>query len=353
MKSLYIHIPFCAQRCWYCDFNSYSGKDELIEEYVETLKKEIQSYSLKSLETIYFGGGTPSYINEKYIEKILNLCNFNNAEITLEVNPGTVNKKKLEAYYRMGINRLSIGLQATQNNILKEIGRIHSLEDFEKTYLNAREVGFQNINVDLMFGLPNQTVQDVKDSLNYILKINPEHISCYSLILHNETTKKLPTDEEEREMYHTIVNTLKEDGYHHYEISNFARSGYESKHNLVYWNQEEYVGVGAGASSYVNGVRYTNVADIKKYINGEKPNIEEVQTLNSKEREYIILQLRLVDGMNIAKANKRFSTDIEKVYKSEIDKMKKLDLLTVENGYMKLTTKGLDFGNVVWEEFIS
>lgn len=352
MKSLYIHIPFCAQKCWYCDFNSYSGKDALIKEYMVALNKEIQSYSLNDLKTIYFGGGTPSYIDEKYIDKTLKLCKFNNAEITLEINPGTVTKEKLKEYLNSGINRISIGLQTTQNEILKDIGRIHTIEDFENSYFLARKLGFKNISVDLMFGLPNQTIENVKESVEYILKINPEHISCYSLILHKKTSRKLPSDEEEREMYHYIVKELKEAGYEHYEISNFAKPGFMSAHNLVYWNQEEYVGVGAGASSYVNNVRYTNVRDLKQYINGAKPKIEEVQNDEDKLREYIILQLRLTKGLNIDVANKKFNVDIEKKFKQEIDKMIKLKLLEQVNEYIRLTEKGLDLANIVWEEFI-
>lgn len=352
MKSLYIHIPFCAKKCWYCDFNSYSGKEMLIDDYMIALNKEIQSYSLHDLKTIYFGGGTPSFIDSKYIKLVLDGLRYVNAEVTIEVNPGTVTKEKLKDYFDAGINRLSIGLQATQNDILKDIGRVHTLEEFEKCYMLAREVGFKNISVDLMFGLPNQTVENVKESLEYIMRINPEHVSCYSLILHSETNKKLPSDEEEREMYHYIVKTLREAGYVHYEISNFAKPGYESKHNLAYWNQDEYAGVGAGASSYVNGVRYTNVKDLQEYINGAKPIIEETQTEEDKLREYIILQLRLINGLNIQEVNKKFYVDINQKFEKEITKMVNYGLLEVKDGYMRLTTKGLDLANVVWEEFI-
>lgn len=212
--------------------------------------------------------------------------------------------------------------------------------------------GFKNISVDLMFGLPNQTLENVKESLEYIIKINPEHISCYSLILHKETNKKLPTDEEEREMYHYIVERLKEAGYIHYEISNFAKKGYESKHNLTYWNQEEYAGVGAGASSYVNGIRYTNERSIEKYIDSAAPEVEEEQTSEDKIREYIILKLRLIEGINIVEANNKFEIDIEEKFKNEIEKMIKIGLLEKQNGHIQLTTTGLDLANVVWEEFV-
>ncbi|MBQ9267533.1 MAG: oxygen-independent coproporphyrinogen III oxidase [Clostridia bacterium] len=352
MKSLYIHIPFCAQKCWYCDFNSYSGKEKLIDDYMIALKKEIQSYSLHSLKTIYFGGGTPSFVDAKYIEEMLQLCDFAETEVTLEVNPGTATKEKLEAYLKAGVNRLSIGLQATQNRILKEIGRIHTLEEFERTYKLAREVGFQNVNVDLMFGLPDQTLKDVKESVAYLLTLKPEHVSCYSLILHGETDKKMPSEEAEREMYHYIVNRLKEAGYIHYEISNFAKPGYESRHNLAYWNQEEYVGVGAGASSYVNGTRYTNVRNLEAYIGGAKPEIEEVQNAEDRLREYMILRLRLLEGVDIATANEKFGINVEEKFDKAIEKMKHYGLLEVTDGHMRLTEKGLDLANVVWEEFV-
>lgn len=354
MKSLYIHIPFCKQKCLYCDFNSYSNADKLINDYVIALKKEIQSYSFNEYQTIYFGGGTPSYIDEKSIIEILNCVNYEKAnEITIEVNPGTVNKEKLKCYIENGINRLSIGLQATQDSILKEIGRIHTLKDFENTYKMARDVGFKNISVDLMFGLPNQTLKDVEESLDFIIKINPEHVSCYSLILHEKIFNNLPEDEEEREMYYLIMNKLKEAGYVHYEISNFAKPGYESKHNLVYWNQGEYVGAGAGASSYIDKTRYTNVANINKYIaNYQDRIIEEVQDSEAQEREYIILKLRLIDGIDIKEMNEKFNINVSEKYKEQIEKMEKLELLECTGEHIRLTKKGFDLANIVWEEFL-
>ena len=364
MKSLYIHIPFCKQKCFYCDFNSYSGKDNLIQDYTEAIKKEIASYfddnknKLKA-ETIYFGGGTPSLIPSEYIKELLDLVECS-GEITLELNPGTITKEKLEDYYKIGINRLSIGLQATQNDILKRIGRIHTLKEFEETYKMARDVGFTNISVDLMFGLPGQTTENVEDSLDYIISKKPEHVSCYSLIVHDELVIKnptafenLPNDEEERKMYHIICCRLKEAGYKQYEISNFSKDGFESKHNLCYWNQEEYIGVGAGASSYINNQRIKNVDSIEKYISGESIHqIEEVQNEESKLREYMILQLRLLDGVDIEKAKNKFNVDVMSYFKNEIEKMQNYGLLNVENQRIFLTEKGLDLANIVWEEFI-
>ena len=356
MKSLYVHIPFCTQKCLYCDFNSYSGKENLIEEYIIALKKEIQSYNLNSFETIYFGGGTPSIIQAEYIKEIMSLVSCQD-EVTLELNPGTIDEEKLKIYKEAGVNRLSIGLQATQNSILKEIGRIHTLEEFDMAYKMARKVGFENINVDLMFGLPNQSLKDVEESLEYIIKINPEHISCYSLILHNDIFKNLPDEDEEREMYYLIIQKLKEAGYLHYEISNFAKPGKESRHNLCYWNQQEYIGAGAGASSYVNGKRYTNELNIEKYINKVNQNnqwyeIEEVQNEEEKIREYMILKLRLLEGVNIAEAYEKFGVDVYKKFEKEIKKLVGKGLLEEAEDNIRLTKKGLDYANIVWEEFI-
>jgi len=368
MKSIYIHIPFCKQKCLYCDFNSYSGKESLIEEYVIALKKEIQSYNFNEFETIYFGGGTPSIIPSNYISDIMSMVHCK-GEVTLELNPGTIDEKKLLDYKKAGINRLSIGLQATQKTILKEIGRIHTIEEFDKAFKMARKVGFDNINVDLMFGLPKQTLKDVEESLSYIITLNPEHISCYSLILHNNIFKNLPSDEEERKMYYLIMQKLKEAGYEHYEISNFSKPGKQSRHNLCYWNQKEYIGVGPGASSYLEGKRYTNESDISRYIekinlNEKYYEIEEVQNNEDKIKEYMILKLRLLDGVNVQEAYKKFGINVLEKFEKEIKRMLDKGLLEIVNlsleecgqketsKFLRLTNKGLDFANIVWEEFI-
>ena len=267
---LYVHIPFCKQKCYYCDFVSFAGQEQMEEKYVNALKKEIEKYALENkvmskhniepefiIKTIYIGGGTHSYINEKYIVEIINTIRQNfkvkeEAEITIEVNPGTVNLEKLATYKKCGINRLSIGLQAVQDTLLKKIGRIHTYSDFLDTYKNARNVGFANINVDLMINLPLQTVKDVEESVKEIIKLKPEHISVYSLIVEEETPIskmlenkeiKLASDEEERKMYWLVKNILEKHKYIQYEISNFSKLGFESKHNLDCWNQEEYIGL--------------------------------------------------------------------------------------------------------------
>ncbi len=354
IESLYVHIPFCKQKCLYCDFNSFKGKENLIELYMEALYKECASFSFKSLKTIYIGGGTPSFIDSKYIKKLL-LVLPKADEVTIEMNPCTVTKEKLLDYKIAGVNRVSMGLQTTNDDILKKIGRVHTLEDFENAYRLIKEVGFENINADLMFGLPNQTIDDLQKSLDYLLEKNPPHISCYSLILHSEIFENLPSDDDERSMYYLTKETLEKNGYVHYEISNFAKKGFESKHNLACWNQNEYIGIGAGASSYVDGVRYTNEENIETYIskiNCEEDirNIEEVQDDDDKFREYMILKLRTIEGINIEVANDKFDMEIR--FKNEIEKMIRLNLLEIKEGYLRLTNEGLDFANVVWEEFV-
>ncbi len=375
---IYIHIPFCAQKCDYCDFISfpYRLQSEKIKDYIKTMEEEIDSYNVTSFNvtTIYIGGGTPSVIPSQYIEEILlkikqkleeseNLTKWKQIEITIEVNPGTTNKTKLETYQKVGINRLSIGLQTTNNKLLKQIGRIHTYEDFLNTYQTAKEVGFENSNVDLMLGLPNQTIQDLKKSLQEVIALNPNHISTYSLIIEEGTpiAKKiekgelvLPDEELERQMYWYVKNTLELNGYTHYEISNFAKEGKESKHNFNCWKQKEYIGIGVAASSYLNKKRYSNVNDIKKYIEqkGKEKIILENQTLEEAKKEYMLLGLRMIKGVSIAEFKQKYGENPIFLYRKELEKMVKQELLIVEEDKIRLTNKGLDFANLVWEEFV-
>ena len=253
---IYIHIPFCKQKCYYCDFISFENKQNEIGQYCKALIKEIQHESKnikESVSTIYVGGGTPSFVDANYVKQIIEVVKSNyyiqkNAEITVEINPGTVNEEKLKKYKEAGVNRLSIGLQSTKNELLKQIGRIHTFEEFLFSYNLARKTGFQNINVDLMLGLPNQTLEDIEDSLKQIIKIDPEHISLYSLIVEENTKIEkminngdimLPEEELERNMYWKTKEILEKNNYKHYEISNYAKEGYESKHNSNCWKQKE------------------------------------------------------------------------------------------------------------------
>ena len=373
----YIHIPFCKQKCYYCDFLSFANKKEYEEKYVESLIKEIEVFKEKNndveFNTIYIGGGTPSYIDSKNIARILQtLISDNNIsnvdEITIEVNPGTFLKEKMLEYKQIGINRMSIGLQSTNNNLLKEIGRIHNFEDFLETYQTARKIGFENINVDLMIGLPNQTFDDIKDEIEHIIKLEPNHISVYSLILEEDTKleqfvlqgkMKLTDEELERHMYWYVKNKLELYGYKHYEISNFAKKGYESKHNLNCWNQKQYRGFGLGAHSYINNKRFSNTENIDLYINNinkenfeNNINIHEIQNIEMQEKEYMLLGLRKIDGINIQEFENKFGMNPIFLFKNELNKLSNEGLIKVDGNKIMLTNKGIDLANIVWEEFI-
>ncbi len=370
---IYVHIPFCKKKCDYCDFISYCNKDNLIKDYVEALKIEIQSQNIKpEITTIYIGGGTPSYIDSKYIIEIIGKIKEKkvspNAEITIEVNPGTVTKEKLEDYKICGINRISIGLQSTNNILLKEIGRIHDFDQFIETYKLAQKVGFKNINVDLMLGLPNQRIKDLKESLEQVLKLKPKHISVYSLIVEDGTPiankiekgeLQLPDEELERNMYWFVKNTLELNGYKHYEISNFAKKGYESKHNLNCWNQKEYIGIGVAAHSYRDITRYSNTENIEEYIENVKKGefnknkiIHEVQKEDDAKKEYMLLGLRKINGIDISQFKNKFGDNPIYLFRNELKKLTDEKLIIIDNNTIRLTNKGLDLANLVWEEFI-
>ena len=382
---LYIHIPFCKQKCSYCDFCSYANKESFIKRYIQCVLKEIIEVGnnnkidfengkddLFLVKTIYIGGGTPSLIDSKYIVQIIEDIKLNfeideKAEITIEVNPGTVTLEKLEDYKRTGINRLSIGLQSTHEHLLKEIGRIHTYLDFLDTFRFAREAGFKNINVDLMIGLPNQTLEEVKDSIEEIVSMEPEHISVYSLILEENTPlfKKveegleLPNEDLERKMYWAVKQTLEQNNYIHYEISNFAKKGYESKHNLDCWNQKEYIGFGIAAHSYTNGIRYSNIENIEQYIKNydedkteENLVFHEKQDMEAMQKEYMLLGLRKIDGVSIQEFKIKFVANPVFLYHSELEKLVNEELLEIDGDMIKLTNKGLDLANIVWEEFV-
>lgn len=381
---IYIHIPFCKQKCYYCDFVSFSNKEGYIEKYVETVKREIDSYDLSNynITTIYIGGGTPSRIPSEKIQEILekikqkiseNQTKWEDIEITIELNPGTVDEEKIKKYKEIGINRLSIGLQSTKNKLLKEIGRIHTFEDFKNTYNLVKKVGFENINVDLMIGLPNQTISDVKESLNEIIKLNPTHVSVYSLIVEeytkmeqliNNKELQLPDEELERQMYWYVKNILELNGYNHYEISNFAKKGKESKHNLNCWEQKEYIGLGLAAYSYLNGVRYGNTSNIEEYINVQDffnrseleesgiRIVDEVQSLEDKRKEYMLLGLRKIEGISIQKFKEKFVENPIFLFRKELEKLVNEKLISIDGDCIRLTNKGLDLANIVWEEFV-
>ncbi len=371
---IYIHIPFCKRKCYYCDFISYSGKDDsFIKTYIQKVLQEMQQYNFENynITTIYIGGGTPSYIQAKYILELLkslksklqkNETNFEKIEITLEINPATITQEKLKQYKKAGINRISIGLQTTNDKLLRQIGRIHTYQDFLEAYQLVQKVGFQNINIDLMIGLPNQSIQDVKQSLEKIQHLKPDHISIYSLIVEEGTKLEklissgqlcLPNEELERQMYWYVKNTLELNGYQHYEISNFAKKGKESKHNLNCWKQKEYIGLGAAAHSYLKDIRYSN-ASFTPTGDWDFTNkkIEEKQTIEDKKKEYMLLGLRKLEGVSIQKFKEKYGENPIFLYRKQIDKLVKEKLLIVEGNWIHLTNQGIDLANLVWEEFV-
>lgn len=364
-KFCYIHIPFCDKKCAYCSFVTYEKKDGK-EEYVKYLIKELNLYEKGSLETLYFGGGTPSVLDPSLIDKIIKEFELQKeAEITLEFNPEKSYYENLKKYKEIGINRLSIGCQTFNDNLLKRVGRIHTANEAIGAFNRAKEENFENINLDLMFALPNQTLAELKEDLNILKKLSPEHISIYSLIW-KEGTKfallkekgiiKETPEELEAEMYDYIISFLEDNGYLHYEISSFCKKGFESKHNKAYWHNENYFGFGLGAAGYLKNTRYTNVTNFKKYYEMLEQNLlprkEEEIITNKKKLEYqLILSLRMLkEGFNLKDLKKNF--EIENFYINKLKELVKKELLFIENNNYKLTKKGLFFSNEVFSELL-
>ena len=375
MLGLYIHIPFCISKCKYCDFNSYKLDLNKKNRYLKALEKEMSFYKeevkCKEVDTIFIGGGTPSILKEDEIGTLFKNIKANfkikeNAEITMECNPGTLTLDKLKTMKECGVNRLSIGLQAVQNHHLKYIGRIHTFEEFEKNYFQARKVGFENINIDLMYALPNQKQEEWKESLHKIVELNPEHISAYSLILEEDTELydmynrnefKLLDEDTDIQMYEYTINYLKKHGYNQYEISNYAKQAYECKHNILYWKCENYVGLGASASGFLDGIRYNNISYLDDYekiiLEGKKPiDWKEKQCIKDRIEESIFLGLRMNEGIKFKDFKLKYNLDFVEKYKSEIKKLKDLDLIEKDDEGIRLTQKGREISNSVFVEFI-
>lgn len=369
---LYIHIPFCKQKCWYCDFPSFPCKEYLMEEYIEALIKEINNRidNNTNIKTIFIGGGTPTYLSSEQLlklgKKITELNLNKNIEFSVEANPGTLSEDKLKALKSIGVNRLSMGLQAVQDYHLKAIGRIHTFKEFKENFKMARKIGFDNINVDLMFGLPNQTLQEWIDTLNTICDLNPEHISAYGLILEEGTAfyklyendkLNIPDEEIERKMYKATLEVLNRNGYKQYEISNFSKKHRECTHNLIYWNLDEYIGVGSGSSSYLDNLRISNESNIEKYIesiNDGKYGAQEQfeNSIKDNMEEFMFMGLRKIKGISIENFHKKFNKNIYQVYGEIINKHKKLNLLEEKDGNIVLTSKGIEISNFVMSDFI-
>lgn len=359
MISLYIHIPFCKSKCKYCDFLSFPNT-EYINAYKKALLEEINAFDCEneSIKSIFIGGGTPTIIDSNIIAEIMeSIGRFNiekNAEITIEANPGTLNEEKLKEYRKSGINRISIGLQAWQNSMLKKLGRIHTREIFGESYELAQKY-FDNINIDLMFSLPDQSYDMWFETLENVTRLKPKHISAYSLIIEEGTPffdmdLNVPDDEMDRRMYHSAIKFLAEKGYKQYEISNFAKEGYESVHNSVYWERGNYKGFGLGAASLIDNVRYKNTEDMSEYINGKTIIEKELLTKSDQMAEFMFLGLRMTKGVSISEFKMIFNEDMLLKYKSVINKYN--NYIVVEGDNVKLTTEGIDISNMIFAEML-
>lgn len=401
---LYIHIPFCVKKCAYCDFLSFPADGKTQQAYIQALLKELDFYGKKYrdrvITTIYIGGGTPSWLSEDEIRAVMGQVTKSfqlarDAEVTIECNPGTITDQKFMVYRQIGINRLSIGLQSAHNEELKILGRIHTWEQFLKTYEMARKHGFSNINIDLMSSLPGQTPEIFADSLYKVLRLKPEHISAYSLIIEKGTpfydlykfdavkqkagmqTESLPTEDEEYQTTKLTQQILRQEGYHWYEISNFAKPGYECRHNIGYWQRADYLGVGIGAASLIDNIRYSNTSDIYAYMKeveclreglfqnvGENGNsLDEVPAVNlhvsaeqisrnAQMEEFMFLGLRMIEGVYRDDFTKAFGIPIEVVYGEILEQLQAEELLQKREGRIYLTDKGLDLNNYVISKFL-
>ena len=364
---LYVHIPFCVRKCNYCDFCSYpessitSGKRSA---YIEALLSEIRGYERAEpicVDTVFFGGGTPSLLEPVELEKILGEIRsvfslLPTAEITLEANPGTLTEQKLVSYKSLGVNRLSIGVQSIHDNELKKLGRIHSHDDFLKGYRMARDAGFDNVSVDLMYGIPEQTLQSFEKTLDAVIALSPEHISAYGLIVEEGTPfytmrdhLTLPDEDSECDMYELAVSKLSAEGYSHYEISNYAKEGRASRHNLHYWRRDEYIGVGVAAHSYFNDVRYSNPDSLDDYLRGDSSTRD---TDVDASFEKAMLALRLAEGLSLSEYEKQFSHSFTDGREASISKYVSLGYMTLTNGRLALTDSGMYVSNAILSDLL-
>jgi oxygen-independent coproporphyrinogen-3 oxidase len=373
---LYLHIPFCVKKCHYCDFCSIIDlREKHIERYIEAMLEEINLLKAVlgnlTIDSVYIGGGTPSSIPAHYIEKLLNhvqSCFFvqKDSEVTLEVNPGTIDDKKLKTYKKNGINRISLGVQTFDERMLKTLGRIHTKTDIDDAFEKFQKHGYSNISIDLMFNLPGQSQEMVENDLKKVQTLRPKHVSYYALKVEEGTpfhemlengSLRLPDEEAERLAYHMMIKVLADMGYKQYEISNFAKSGFESKHNLKYWNREEYLGIGVAAHSFLNDQRFSNGQNVFEYIKkiGENKALaydERIQ-IDEKEKawEFLILGFRKTQGIRIYDLNKMIKGN-EKYYNDRISMLIGEGLIIKEEGYYKLTPLGLDLSNRVFVELM-
>ena len=365
MKGLYIHIPFCIRKCAYCDFVSITNGDDMFERYVDTLLLEAEEYSGEEIDSIFIGGGTPTILPHELITRLLKGIHSifrisSNTEISCEGNPGTITDEKISALIDGGINRMSVGVQSFNDRELKAIGRIHDAKTAYNTVCKIRKSGISNINIDIMTALPNQNPKSLNETLKTAVELPITHISAYSLIIEDGTPLEkdyskgliaVPDEDEDRKMYADTVDFLKKHGFNRYEISNFAKQGYECRHNLKYWSCDEYIGLGAAAHSYIGDERFSNSCNIKEYITNNK---RENTALSEADKisEFMMMGLRKASGININEFKNRFGKSIDEVFDAELNKFINLDLMQYHNGNYSLTDRGIDVSNSVMCEFL-
>lgn len=368
--SAYVHIPFCTQICYYCDFSKVFIKNQPVDSYLEHLLQEFHSYDIQKLRTLYIGGGTPTALSAPQLEVLLDGLTKNLdlsvlEELTIEANPGDLDEHKIAVLKNSAVNRVSLGVQTFDDKMLKKIGRSHLEKDIYENISRLKLAGFDNISIDLIYALPGQTMDQVKDNVAKAIALDIPHMSLYSLILENHTVfmnrmrrgkLPLPKEEVEAEMFEYIIAELERAGFEHYEISNFSKPGFESRHNLMYWDNAEYYGIGAGASGYVNGVRYKNHGPIRHYLNAvEEGNArinEEHLSLREQMEEEMFLGLRKKTGVSKARFEEKFGTSFENVYGQVVRDLCHQGLLQVEGQQIRMTKKGLFLGDTVAERFI-
>ncbi|HEO5648235.1 TPA: oxygen-independent coproporphyrinogen III oxidase [Streptococcus agalactiae] len=368
--SAYVHIPFCTQICYYCDFSKVFIKNQPVDAYLQALIREFRSYDITELRTLYIGGGTPTSISAVQLDYLLTELsrdlNLNTLEeFTIEANPGDLTVDKIEVLQKSAVNRVSLGVQTFNDKHLKRIGRSHNEAQIYSTIDALKTAGFQNISIDLIYALPGQTMDDVRSNVAKALSLNIPHLSLYSLILEHHTVfmnkmrrgkLHLPTEDLEAEMFEYIISEMERNGFEHYEISNFTKPGFESRHNLMYWDNVEYYGVGAGASGYLDGIRYRNRGPTQHYLKGVSEGnarlSEEVLSKNEMMEEELFLGLRKKEGVSIGKFEQKFGTSFEKRYGQIVQELQSDGLLKENNGFIQMTKKGLFLGDTVAEKFI-
>ena len=368
--SAYVHIPFCTQICYYCDFSKVFIKNQPVDSYLEHLIEEYYSYDIKKLRTLYIGGGTPTALSASQLafllEKLTDKLDLSYLkELTIEANPGDLDEEKIAVLKDSPVNRVSLGVQTFNDRMLKQIGRSHSEKDIYENIANLKKAGFDNISIDLIYALPKQTMEDVKTNVAKAIALDIPHMSLYSLILENHTVfmnrmrrgkLPLPKEDLEAEMFEYIIAELEKAGFEHYEISNFSKPGFESRHNLMYWDNAEYYGIGAGASGYVNGVRYKNHGPIRHYLQaveaGNARVQEEVLTLHEKMEEEMFLGLRKKSGVSKKRFEEKFGLSFEDQYGDVVTELTEQGLLVPDRDIVRMTKKGLFLGDTVAEKFI-